>query len=175
DIQDGRIAAAALEAERRREIVSDLVINADFLEWAAEYAGPKFDVLHVDFPYGKNYSGPRTRRSGKATANPRYADNPDIYLGLVEGFLALQDRFAFPTAHCLFWFDMSYYQWTIEQFTAAGWQLVSPFPFIWLKGYSGIAADVKRRPRHCYETALMFARGDRKIVKLDRDYEECAL
>jgi ParB/RepB/Spo0J family partition protein len=174
-IKQGKIAAAALEAQRRVEIVSDLVVNADFLEWAATYTGPKFDVLHIDFPYGKGYSGARTRRTGKAQVNPVYADDPDIYLGLVEGFLAVQDRIAFPAAHCLFWFDMSYYQWTIDQFTAAGWNLVQPYPFIWSKGYSGIASDTKRRPRHVYETALLFVRGDRKIVKLDKDHLDCPI
>jgi len=167
-IEQGRVAAAALEAQRKLEIVGDLVVHADFLEWAETYEGPKFDVLHVDFPYGKGYSGARTRRTGKEHICPVYNDNPDIYLGLVEGFLALQDRIAFPAAHCLFWFDMSYYQWTIDQFEAAGWTLTQPFPFIWAKGYQGIASDVKRRPRHVYETCLLFSRGDRKIVKLDK-------
>lgn len=174
-IKEGREAAALLEAQRRQEVVSDLVICADFLEWAATYDGPKFDVLHIDFPWGKDYSGPRTRKTGKATINPKYADDPDIFFGLVEGFLKLQDNVAFPAAHCLFWLDMRYYAWTIEQFLKAGWQLVSDFPYIWTKGYSGIASDVKRRPRHCYEVALMFARGDRKIVKLDKDHFECAI
>lgn len=168
-IQDGRMAAAALEAQRKLEIVSDLVINADFLEWAETYDGARFDVLHVDFPYGKGYSGARTRKTGKSHIAPIYADDPDVYFGLVEGLLTLQDRLAFAAAHCLFWFDMQYYQWTVDQFTAAGWTLVQPHPFIWSKGYQGIAADVKRRPRHVYETALMFSRGDRKIVKLDKD------
>jgi ParB/RepB/Spo0J family partition protein len=174
-IQEGRQATALLEAERRREIVSDLVICADFLEWAAEYSGPKFDVVHVDFPWGKDYSGPRTRRTGKATINPVYADDPDIFFTLVEGFLQLQDSFAFPAAHCLFWLDMRYYAWTIQQFLSNGWQLVSDFPYIWTKGYSGIASDVKRRPRHCYEVCLMFSRGDRKICKLDKDHFDAAI
>lgn len=174
-IEEGRRAAALLEAERKREIVSDLVINADFLEWARDYAGPKFDVLHIDFPWGKDYSGPRTRRTGNATINPQYADDPDIYFGLVEGLLSIQDNVAFPAAHCLMWFDMRYYPWTIEQFLKAGWNLVSDFPYIWTKGYSGIASDVKRRPRHCYEACLMFSRGDRKISKLDKDHFEAPI
>lgn len=173
-IQQGRIAAAALEQQRKHEIVSDLVLNEDFLNWAASYTGPKFDVIHADFPYGKNYSGARTRKTSVAIA-PVYADDPDIYFGLVEGFLKMQDNFCFPAAHCIFWFDMQYYQWTIDQFEAAGWKLVQPFPLIWTKGYSGVASDPKRRPRHCYETALLFSRGDRKIVNLDKDHFECLL
>lgn len=174
-IKEGKQASAMLAAQRSLEVASDLVITADFLEWAETYSGPKFDVLHIDFPYGKNYSGARTRRTGKTHIAPIYLDNPDIYLGLVEGFLSLQDNVAFPAAHCLLWFDMSYYTWTVEMFAAAGWTLVQPFPYIWSKGYQGIAADVKRRPRHVYETALMFSRGDRKLVKLDKDHFDCPI
>jgi ParB/RepB/Spo0J family partition protein len=171
-VKEGREAKALLDANARLEVASDLLINADFLEWAEGYSGPKFDVLHLDFPWGKNYSGARTRRTG-AHICPTYADHPEIYFSLIEGFLNLQDQFAFPAAHCICWFDHIYYAWTIEQFEKAGWQLVQPHPFIWTKGYQGIAADVKRRPRHCYEAALLFVRGDRKIVKLDKDWFDC--
>lgn len=169
----GKLAAAALKAEAAKEQSDDIILNADFVVWAESYSGPKFDVAHVDFPYGKGYSGSRTRRTGKAHVNPVYADDPDVYRQLVEDFLALQDNFLFPVAHCLFWFDMSYYQWTVDMFTTAGWSLVQPFPFIWTKPAQGVAADVKRRPRHCYETALIFSRGDRKISKLIVDHYLC--
>lgn len=174
-LRQGKIAEALLAEAKRREAVTDTILNVDFLEWAETYNGRKFDVLHVDFPYGKGYSGARTRRTGKAHIAPRYADDPDIYLGLVEGFLALQDNFAHAAAHCIFWFDMMYYQWTIEQFQAAGWNLIQPYPFIWTKGYQGVASDPKRRPRHCYETALLFARGDRRPARLDKDHFECLI
>jgi ParB-like partition proteins len=170
NIKAGRMAAAALAVEQAKQTSQDLVLNADFLEWAEGYTGPKFDVIHVDFPYGKGYTGSNTRRTGKATINPVYADDPDIYRQLVEGFLSLQNNFAFPAAHCIFWFDMSYYQWTIDMFEAAGWTLVQPFPLIWTKGAQGVASDTRRRPRHCYETALLFSRGDRKISKLVVDH-----
>lgn len=172
-IQEGRAAELALAAQRKREIISDIIIHGDFLDWAATYEGPKFDVLHIDFPYGKGYSGARTRRTGKEHICPVYADDPDVYFSLVEGLLATQDRLAFQAAHCIFWFDMAYYQWTIDQFTKAGWTLIQPYPFIWSKGYQGIAADTARRPRHVYETALLFSRGDRKLVKLDKDVLDC--
>lgn len=174
-IAEGKLAKAALEQQQALEIAGDVIINADFLEWADGYEGPKFDVIHCDFPYGKGYRGSNTRRTGRAHINPAYLDDPDIYFELVDGFLSHQDKFAFPAAHCLFWFDMQYYAWTIERFETAGWKLVQPFPLIWTKGYTGVASDPKRRPRHCYETALLFSRGDRKIVKLERDHQDAAL
>lgn len=170
NIQAGKLAEEALRIEKAREVSHDIILNTDFLEWAASYEGAKFDVIHADFPYGKNYSGSRTRRTGKAHINPTYADSPDVYFALLEGFLEHQDNFCFPVAHCIFWFDMQYYQVTIDAFESAGWHLVQPFPLIWTKGFEGVAADVRRRPRHCYETALLFSRGDRKIVKLTNDH-----
>jgi ParB family chromosome partitioning protein len=175
NIHEGKLAAAALEQARTQEIVNDLILAADFLDWAPDYSGPKFDVLHVDFPYGKGYSGARTRKTGKVHIAPVYLDDPDIYFSLVAGLIAVQDRLAFPAAHCIFWFDMQYYQWTIEQFQAGGWTLIQPFPFIWSKGYQGVASDPRRRPRHVYETALLFSRGDRKLVKLDKDHFDCGV
>jgi len=173
-LRSGQLAAAALEQQRKQEVVSDLILAGDFLEWAAGYDGPRFDVLHMDFPYGKGYSGARTRKTSVPIA-PVYADDPDVYFSLVAGFHAIQDRIAFPACHVLFWFDMQYYTWTVEQFEAAGWTLVQPHPFIWSKGYQGIAADVKRRPRHVYETCLMFVRGDRKIAKIEKDVLDCPI
>lgn len=167
--------ALAIAREEERLLANDLIINADFLEWASTYEGPKFDVLHLDFPYGKGYRGSNTRKQGRAHINPTYLDDPDIYFELVDGFLSWQDKLAFPSAHLIFWFDMQYYQWTIDRITAGGWTLAQPFPLIWTKGYTGVAADPKRRPRHCYETALLFSRGDRRICKLEKDHFECAL
>jgi ParB/RepB/Spo0J family partition protein len=176
-ITAGEEATAALTQAHtaERSLAADLIVNADFLEWASTYDGPKFDVLHLDFPYGKGYRGSNTRKTGRASINPVYLDDPDIYFELVDGFLVHQDNVAFPSAHLLFWFDMSYYQWTIDRITAGGWTLVQPFPLIWTKGYTGVASDPKRRPRHCYETALLFSRGDRRICKLENDHGDFPL
>ena len=172
-IESGELASAALEEHKTEQHVE--VQCADFLEWLPLYSGPQFDVLHVDFPYGKNYSGANTRKQGRAHIAPRYADDPDIYWALLAALLADQDRIAYPIAHMLFWFDMAFYAGTVETIEAAGWKLVQPFPLLWTKGYTGIAADPQRRPRHCYETALLFSRGDRRIVKLDKDHFDCQL
>lgn len=156
----------------RATSADERIIHASFLDWAGNYSGPLFDVIHCDFPYGKDYTGSNTRRTGRATTTPLYADTADIYFALVDTLLAEQDRLLLPQAHCIFWFDMKHYCWTVEQFRAAGWNLVQPFPLLWTKNYQGVAADPQRRPRHCYETALMFSRGDRLIRKLDKDHFE---
>lgn len=169
----GKVAEESLRAQRETEEEDNsVIITGDFLEWVQEYDGPKYDVLHIDFPYGKNYSGANTRKTGKAHIAPRYKDDPDIYWNLLEGLLEHIDKIAFPIAHIIFWFDMDFYAATRESFERSGWNLVQPHPLIWTKPYQGVAADTKRRPRHCYETALLLTRGDRKLVKLDQDYFE---
>lgn len=176
DILDaGAIAEASLKHAAEQEVLGNRespIITADFCEWIETYAGPQFDVLHLDFPWGKNYSGSNTRRTGKAHIAPRYKDDPDVFWTLLATFLEAQDRIAYPIAHCVCWFNMPFYQSIIESFETAGWQLVQPFPLIWTKPYQGVASDPKRRPRHCYEPALLFSRGDRRLVKLDQDYFE---
>lgn len=170
-LQAGEIAKESLARQAAIE-ADDLspVITGDFLDWVADYDGPQFDVLHVDFPYGKGYKGANTRKTGRAHIAPRYADDPDVHWDLLAGLLEHQDKIAYPIAHIIYWFDMAFYQAIIDSFAAAGWKLSQPFPLIWAKPYEGVAADPKRRPRHCYETALLFSRGDRKITKLDQDF-----
>jgi ParB/RepB/Spo0J family partition protein len=177
-LEQGKLAETLLQnAKKEQQPVTNLgkneAICANFTDWAAGYTGPSFDVIHCDFPYGKNYTGSNTSPAAILQKNEVYADTADIFKNLLFAFLLQQDRFVAPIAHCLFWFDMSYYSYTIAQFEAAGWTTVQPFPLIWTKGYSGVAADTKRRPRHCYETALLFSRGDRKIVKLTNDHFSC--
>lgn len=170
-IEAGEIAAASLREHEAKQVakIAQPIITASFLDWAPTYDGPPFDVLHVDFPYGKEYKGSNTRKTGRAHICPTYTDSPDIMWELLEALLTWQDALAYPTAHMVFWFDMSFYTGLIETITNAGWKLVQPFPLIWHKPYQGVASDTKRRPRHTYETALLFSRGDRKLVKLDED------
>lgn len=171
-IEQGREAVRLLKnsAPNAATPSDDRIICTDFVSWAAKYSGPKFDVIHCDFPYGKNHSGSRTRQTGKATTLPTYQDTSDILWTLLSAFLTHQDNFINEKAHLIFWFDMGNYSSIISAFGDAGWKLTQPFPLIWTKAYRGTAADTSRRPRHCYETALLFSRGDRKLIKLDNDH-----
>lgn len=170
-LEAGKVAEESLAKQREAEAPDySPIITGDFLEWVADYDGPMFDVLHVDFPYGKGYTGANTRKTGKAHVAPRYADDEDVHWALLEGLLEHQDKVAFPIAHIMYWFDMDYYAAIRESFERSGWKTVQPHPLIWAKPYEGVAADPKRRPRHCYETALLFVRGDRRLARLDQDF-----
>lgn len=170
-IEAGRVAEASLKQAARREAAAATspVVTANFIEWAPAYEGPQFDLLHVDFPYGKNYEGSNTRKTGRAHIAPTYVDSEDVMWELVETLITWQDKLAYPIAHLLFWFDMEFYDGVKYAFTNAGWKLVQPHPLIWFKPGQGVAADHRRRPRHVYETALLFSRGDRKIIRVESD------
>jgi hypothetical protein len=43
---DGAISCAA------HEPYPESIITADFLQWAPAYDGPRFNLIHCDFPYG---------------------------------------------------------------------------------------------------------------------------
>lgn len=137
------------------------ILNEDFQFWAPRYDGPRFNLLHCDFPYGV---GMHKSDQGSGDAYGSYEDTPEIYWSLVDCLLNHLDNFCEPSAHLLFWFSMDFYQETLEALSTKF--VVNPFPLIWHKtDNSGILPDPNRGPRRIYETAFLASRGDRKIVR----------
>lgn len=154
--------AEVLPSEDETPVVSAPILNANFHEWQETYDGPKFNLIHCDFPYGINVAdSPRQN----AALSDHYQDSPDIYwalLGRLE--LAMQNVVA-DNAHLIFWFSMDYYHLTVEWLEKMGWT-VNPFPLIWHKSdNAGIAPDPQRFPRRTYETALFAYRGHGKLTQ----------
>jgi len=139
------------------------IIQGDFREWAEKYSGPRFNLIHCDFPYGINHG---KSAQGGTNITEAYEDGEEVYwelLNVLTGPFA--DNFISPSAHLVFWFHMNFYQETLDVLRDFGWT-VNPLPLIWHKTDNrGIVADVERRPRHIYETALFASRGDRKIIQ----------
>lgn len=170
-IEAGALAQESLRVHEAKQAkaVTQPIVTASFLEWIETYEGPSFDVLHVDFPWGKGYAGSNTRKTGRALIAPAYADSEDVHWELLEALLTWQDKIALPVAHMIYWFDHEFFEPVKESITNAGWKLSQPHPLIWHKPAQGVAADHKRRPRHTYEAAFLFTRGDRKLVRLEQD------
>lgn len=138
------------------------LINADFIEWSETYAGPPFNFLHCDFPYGV---GADQHDQGAAASHGGYGDSFAVYESLIDALAFSQPKLVAESAHLMFWFSMDYYQWTFDRLTSMGWK-VQPFPLYWLKSdNAGILPDPKRGPRRIVETAFIASRGDRKIVQ----------
>ena len=137
------------------------LLNTDFHEWQKDYSGPKFNLIHCDFPYGINVAD--SPRQNAAIAD-YYSDSPDVYWDLLSCLGSAMHNVVAESAHLVFWFSMDFYSETVDILTRMGWK-VNPFPLIWHKSdNSGIAPDTQRWPRRTYETALVASRGDRKLT-----------
>lgn len=138
------------------------ILNANFRDWAPTYSGPKFNLIHCDFPYGV---GMDKSDQGSGAAHGTYDDSPDTYFSLMESLCESLDRIATPSCHLFFWFSMKFYRETIDFLEKKSDFVVEPFPLIWMKTDNvGILPDPQRGPRRIYETALLARRGDRKVV-----------
>lgn len=140
------------------------LLNVSFHDWQPSYDGPKFNLIHCDFPYGINVAdSPRM----DATIKDHYEDTPDIYWELIYRLAKAMDNVIAESAHLIFWHSMKMNRHgeTTKELEAMGWKC-NPFPLIWHKSDgSGIAPDPQRGPRQTYEAAIFASRGDRKITQ----------
>lgn len=147
----------------------DDILLQSFIDWAPVYTGPKFNLLHCDFPYGIDLDQ-SDQLQVDGTAHATYMDTAETFWALLETLTKYKDQILSHSAHMIFWHSMKeelylpmrqhfhdhWPEWTFED-----------YPLIWLKSDNrGIAPDVERRPRRIYETALFGWRGERKLVKL---------
>jgi len=137
--------------------------HADFNQWAPQYDGIKFNLIHCDFPYGINADG--QKQGNNIAMHGGYADGPAVYFSLLDTLASSMQNVVAESAHLIFWFSMDYYEITRDRLTSMGWR-VNPFPLIWHKSdNTGLLPDPQRGPRRIYETAFFASRGDRLVVQ----------
>lgn len=154
-----------ISSEKPNSTFADQVlINADFNKWAANYTGQPFNFIHCDFPYGINFNtGQYTSRISN-TAVCNYDDSEDVYWQLLHSLCDNMDKLIAPQSHIMFWFSQNLRRETEDFFTAMG-GYVNPFLMVWQCGDNdGIVPDAQRYGRRNYETAMLVTFGDRKIV-----------
>lgn len=145
------------------------IICGNFLEWAPQYTGPKFSVIHCDFPYG-NYKGDASSGSMAGLDTEEFYDNHEsIYWDLVNGLISNLDRLMSYSAHLVFWFNMNFYTETVARFRQVG-LMVHDHPFVWNKTAGGgglgvLPGTATTYPRRTYDTALLAVRGNRPLAK----------
>lgn len=153
---------SALGIEQPVEQPSVPILNTNFHEWQVNYVGPRFNLIHCDFPYGINVADAPRQNSAMVD---HYDDSADTYWSLCDRLAGAMDNVIADSAHLIFWFSMEKYSQTKEFLEGIGW-LVNPFPLIWHKSdNAGVAPDPQRGPRRTYETAFFCARGDRKLTQ----------
>jgi ParB-like chromosome segregation protein Spo0J len=160
-------AAGAAELAQLSHSWPDSVLQQDFCSWAASYAGPKFNFIHCDFPYGVGVFAGGQANASQRFANDEYADDPEVYWKLLAALCSNLDRIMAQSGHLMFWFSMEHYSSTLAYFAANAPSLdLQRFPLVWHKSDNvGMLPDSRRGPRRTYETALLGSRGDRLIVK----------
>jgi len=142
----------------------ELVVHADFRTWWPVYDGPKFNLIHCDFPYGADASNRQQGYNQHEFGS--YSDSADDYWSLCRSLAESLEHIAEPSCHIIFWFWMKYYAETLDFFRKATPFKIDPFPLVWVKSDNvGLLPDPERGPRRIYETALFGAMGDRKIVR----------
>lgn len=136
---------------------------ADFNEWALHYEGPKFNLIHCDFPYGIEAH----KSAGQNSAlDVKYDDSPEMFWQLLKTLAVHLDNFCTESAHIIFWFSPTHYCQTWENLKLLSGFRFDEHPLIWQRGENeGIAPDPSRRPRRVYEMAFFGWRGDRKIIR----------
>lgn len=139
------------------------ILNVDFHKFQEAYDGPKFNLIHCDFPYGINVAD--APRQNSAIVD-HYADSADVYWLLCDRLAAAMHNLVAESAHLIFWFSMEKYEATRLKLIEMGWN-VDPFLLIWHKSdNAGVAPDPQRRFRRTYETAFFATRGDRKLTQV---------
>lgn len=151
----------------------EIILNQSFLEWAPLYSGPKFNLIHCDFPYGIGvFAGPQGR-SGEP--GKLYDDSAETYWALVHCLLDNLDRVMSLSGHLMFWYsarlDVESTDQTRKLFGQKAPSLkFHHYPLIWLKSdQQGIASDPRFTPRHVYETCLLARRSDRNLRMIKAD------
>ena len=149
------------------------ILNEDFIKWVHAYRGPRFNLIHCDFPYGIGMDSANLQGSSPTTHAGMYEDGSDVYWRLLRAFLLDLDTFCAPSAHIIFWLSgsISNIRSTCAEIHARDAEadldlIIQDFPLIWHKSDSaGIIPDTDRYGRRTYEVALFITRGDRKIVR----------
>lgn len=136
--------------------------QGDFLNWARNYNGKRFNLIHLDFPYGINHD---KSAQGNTKNFGAYEDSEDTYKTLVKVLLENQEKIIADSAHVICWLSFRYFEWTKEEFAKAGFSCHMQ-PFIWHKSDNkGIIADTMCGMRNIGEYALIFNKGRRPVIK----------
>lgn len=143
---------------------SDKILCADFREWALDYAGPRFNLIHCDFPYG---IGADQRQQGvNHETIGSYDDTQAVYWGLCDTLARSSIRITESSCHLVFWFSMTHYTETLRFLSEETPFDINPHPLVWMKSDNvGLLPDPERGPRRVYETAFLGSRGDRRVVR----------
>lgn len=144
------------------------ILCTNFVEWVQSYEGPKFSLIHCDFPYG-NYKGGDSTSLNSMETEEFYDNDENVYWTLLDALAQNLDRIMSYSAHMMFWFNMNFYTETVKRLRSTG-LFVHDHPLIWHKtggpgGLGVVPGTAVTYPRRTYDTALLAVRGQRPLAK----------
>lgn len=124
------------------------IITADFIPWISNYSGPKFNLIHCDFPQ----------------------DDVVTFCNLIDALTNNLDRILSYSGHILLWYNFAWYETTKLKLHRVGLS-VTERPLIWIKSDTRSASYTGRelQPKPSYETALLAYRGNRSLLCWNTD------
>lgn len=176
--QSGVMQRPVTKVELRHQPAASSLILGDFAEWAKAYNGPRFNLIHCDFPYGASSHKPGSQVHAGGD-HQSYEDTDEIFYDLCNVLVSSMANVVAQSAHIFLWFQTSEWGRTLEFFKSHAKKQdlrVFDVPLIWHKSdNSGVVSDASRRARHIYETAFIMSRGDRKIVNTVSDVHSSSI
>lgn len=138
------------------------VLNQDFVEWIKTYSGPKFNLIHCDFPFDIRYDS-----YAKSVTSTQEDYDFTGFWPLADALVEHINKVCSYSAHIVFWFSMKFYQQTKTKLEKISDLYVHEHPFVWMKSdNSGIIPGRDNQfMRRIYETAFLCTRGKRPLIK----------
>jgi ParB/RepB/Spo0J family partition protein len=139
-----------------------VILNIDFTKWILEYTGPKFNLIHCDFPFDVKYDS----YAKSVTSNKTEDYDFSGFWPLLDCLCDNLNTICSYSAHIMFWFSMKFYSETKSRLERAG-LYVHDHPLVWHKtDNSGIIPGRDNAfPRRTYETAFLCSRGKRPLIR----------
>jgi len=140
------------------------IINIDFASFINTYSGPRFNLLHIDPPYGIDTD--TNQQQGARKDWEHYADTEQDYWDMLSLFIEAADTIIAPSAHTIWWLPFKHYIRTVQilKERLVEWR-IDPVPLIWFfSDSSGICPAPSISGRRNYEFALFLSRNQRPLV-----------
>lgn len=144
------------------------LFNEDCLEWMAAGAGPLFDIILTDPPYGMGaHEFGDSSRPGDMKGHS-YDDSYESWLETMRMFAPASFAIAKPAAHAYLFCDIDRFPELRALMSQAGWD-VHRTPLIWHNPDGFRAPWLDRGPQRKYELILYATKGGKKTTKLSGD------
>lgn len=156
-------AAAALSTNDRH-----LLLKGNSIEWMQDYAGPGFDCIITDPPYGMGADS-FGNAGGSQSATHQYSDDLISTRTLLADFAALSFLITKPEAHAYVWCDIDSFEFLRGEMAAAGWH-VHRTPIVYLKPDGNRVPWPKVGLQRKWELVLFAEKGGKPLNTVVGDY-----